>query len=281
MTTCESCVTRNAAAGVESTPDNVAHYVGEANRSPAERSAEHLQDLKDKKEDSHMWAHKLLEHPDEEEVKFSMKVLKKHSSAFQRQVMEAVVIEMRQNGNILNSKSGYNRCLIPRLSVSVGDRVQEEIVRKTDYNTADVDNILSKERCRKKVRYRTDDDEDKDGGADTPTTAPAAEPPLNKRRKYKPQRLVQNKSSKMPEEKKGKDKEGLESLEKKDSHDQQEPVNSQHNLRKDGQASNSDQKYFPLFSQSIARSSEVKREKGRPRKPKIIPKYLIIFAPKF
>ena len=155
--------------------------------------------------------------------------------------------------------------------MSVGDRVQEEIVRKTDYNPADVDNILAKERCRKKVRHRTDDDEDKDGGADTPTTASVAEPPLNKRRKYKPQRLVHNKSSKMPEENHSKDKEGLESLEKKDSHDQQEPVNSQQYLRKDGQTSNSDQKYFPLFSQSIARSSEVKREKGRPRKPKITP----------
>ena len=54
LTTCESCVTKNAAAGVENTPENVAHYVGEAARSPAERSAEHLQDLKDKKEDSHM-----------------------------------------------------------------------------------------------------------------------------------------------------------------------------------------------------------------------------------
>ena len=165
MTTCESCVTRNAAAGVENTPENVAHYVGEAARSPAERSAEHLQDLKDKKEESHMWSHKLLEHPDEDEINFSMKVLKKHSSAFQRQVMEAVVIEMRQNGNILNSRSGYNRCLIPRLSVSVGDRVQEEIVRKADYNPADVDKILAAERCKKNVRHRTDDDEDKDGEA--------------------------------------------------------------------------------------------------------------------
>ena len=58
--------------------------------------------------------------------------------------MEAVVIEMRQkDGNILNSRSGYNRYLIPRLSVSVGDRVQEEIVRKADYNPADVDKILA------------------------------------------------------------------------------------------------------------------------------------------
>ena len=129
ITTCENCKANNAAAGVPDTPENVAHYVGEAARSPAERAAEHLQDLKDKKEESHMWAHKLLADPEEEDVSFSMKVVKKHTSAFQRQVMEAVLIEVRQNDYILNSRSGYNRCLIPRLSVSVGDRVQEEVVK--------------------------------------------------------------------------------------------------------------------------------------------------------
>ena len=77
------------------THENVAHYIGEAARIPTERSAEHLQDLRDQKEESHMWAHKLLAHPEEEMVSFSMKVIKKHTSAFQRQVMEAVLIEIR------------------------------------------------------------------------------------------------------------------------------------------------------------------------------------------
>ena len=48
--------------------------------------------------------------------------------------MEAVLIEVRQNDYILNSRSGYNCCLIPRLSVSVGDRVQEEVVKRNDYH---------------------------------------------------------------------------------------------------------------------------------------------------
>ena len=34
-----------------------------------------------KKEDSHIWKHKTLEHPDEE-VTFTMKVIKKHHSSF-------------------------------------------------------------------------------------------------------------------------------------------------------------------------------------------------------
>ena len=66
QTTCDTCRDRNAAAGVENTPENVGSYWGESYRSAAERSAEHLHDLEAKKEDSHMWKHKLLEHPEEE-----------------------------------------------------------------------------------------------------------------------------------------------------------------------------------------------------------------------
>ena len=158
-----------------------------------------------------------------------------------------------------------NRCLIPRLSVSVGDRVQEEIVRKADYNPADVDKILAAERGRKKVRHRTDDDEDTDGEAETPPTASVTQPP--KRRKYKPKKHVQNKPRMMPEERRSNDIVDSDSTEKKPSSDQQEPINVQNNLRMEGPDSNSDQKYFPLFSRNIVRS-EVKREKDRPRKSK-------------
>ena len=180
---------------------------------------------------------------------------------------------MRQkDGNILNSRSGYNRCLILRLSVSVGDRVQEEIVRRADYNPADVDKILAAERGKKKVRHRTDDDEEKDEEVET-STASVVQPPLNKRRKYKTKKHVPNKASIMPEVRNRTDMVGSDSSEQTQSHDQQEPVNVQHNLRREGPASNSDQKYFPLFSQSIA-CPEVKKGRGRPRKPnqiKIIP----------
>ena len=39
ITSCENCKANNAAAGVPDTIENVAHYVGEAARSPAERAA--------------------------------------------------------------------------------------------------------------------------------------------------------------------------------------------------------------------------------------------------
>ena len=120
--------------------------------------------------------------------------------------------------------------------------------------------------CKKKVRHRKDDDEDKDGEAENPTTASIAQPP--ERRKYKIQKQVQKDSRMMPEERKKKDKLDSDDSSEKKSLDQQEPSNAQHNLRREGPDSILDQKYFPLFSQSIARSSEDKREKDRPRKAK-------------
>ena len=54
-----------------------------------------------------------------------MKVLAKHKSAFERQVTEAVLIELGDDGRLLNSKGEFNRCVLPRLQVTVGEKVAE------------------------------------------------------------------------------------------------------------------------------------------------------------
>ena len=77
--------------------------------------------------------------------------------------MEAVLIEVRQNNYILNSRSGYNRCLIPRLSVSVGDRVQEEVVKRNDYNETFKYNKISDHFKPKPRRPNDSKDEGKSG----------------------------------------------------------------------------------------------------------------------
>ena len=142
QTTCDTCRARNAAAGLENTSENVGAYWGESHRSAAERSEEHLHDLRAQKEDSHMWKHKLLEHP-EEEVTFSMKVLKKHYSAFERMVTESTLITHNHNtSNILNSKSGYNRSCIPRLTVSMGQRVVADSLNNNDYTNEEVEEMM-------------------------------------------------------------------------------------------------------------------------------------------
>ena len=74
-----------------------------------------------------MLKHHSNKHQEEEgEISFTMKIIKQHKSSFSRQTHEAVMIEMMDKGNILNSKGGFNRCSIPRLVVMVGDREHED-----------------------------------------------------------------------------------------------------------------------------------------------------------
>ena len=108
-------------------------YFGESARTGYERGLEHMDDFKKEKEDSHMWKHQVLEHPGQEKVNFKMKIIKQHRSALQRQVHEAVLIQLNSGGEILNSKGEYNRCKLPRLAVMFGDmesNLEEEEKRK-------------------------------------------------------------------------------------------------------------------------------------------------------
>ena len=92
-----------------------ARFIGESARSAFERGQEHLEGYLKAREDSHMAKHKMLDHPGEE-VTFQMKVLAKHKSAFERQVTEAVLIEISDDGRLLNSSPG---------SMAVGKKVAE------------------------------------------------------------------------------------------------------------------------------------------------------------
>ena len=97
----------------------------------------------------------MMEHLDEEVV-FSMKVLKQHRSAFERQVIEAVLIEMEDDGSLLNSKGGFNRCALPRLQVVIGDKPAENEERLTAFH-----DILTSQQTqggkRKSVSKKTED----------------------------------------------------------------------------------------------------------------------------
>ena len=193
QTTCDICKQRNLEAGIEDTEENVAKYVGESNRSPAERCREHLNDLKEKREESHMYKHMMMEHPNTE-VTFTMKVIKRHKSALERQVHESVLIEMKQEeGSILNSKSGYNRCLIPRLSIMMGDRVQSEEVDKTSqvYTEEEVETIFT-DKARKNRKSR-----DRDRGENN--NNPPQNPPPLKRRKVKASKQLSLEKKLIPE----------------------------------------------------------------------------------
>ena len=90
-------------------------YVGESARSISERATEHWRDAEKGKDESHMQDHQLHSHAGEQPPNFAFRVVKKCKSSLERQVREAVRIQMR--GNVLNKQGVYNRCKLTRLVV--------------------------------------------------------------------------------------------------------------------------------------------------------------------
>ena len=117
-------------------------YYGETHCSARERGAQHDRDYKSKKEDSHMFKHLSECHNDDkiDDVRFGMSVIKQHFSSFSRQVQESVLIFL--DPHVLNSKSMYNRCQVPRLSVMVGDQVANDL-DQVRYDQVELDNELA------------------------------------------------------------------------------------------------------------------------------------------
>ena len=57
-----------------------------------------------------------------EEIEFGMRIVREARSAFERQIAESVQIQNQKRSNIiLNSKSEYNRCALPRLTANIGN----------------------------------------------------------------------------------------------------------------------------------------------------------------
>ena len=108
---CEKCLSDEKRSG-----GNASLYVGESARSLFERSCEHWQATSQKKEESHMHQHMVEEHSKEmDKPEFRFKVVKTFKSALDRQVAEAIRIEMR--GNVLNRRGEFNRCSLTRLGI--------------------------------------------------------------------------------------------------------------------------------------------------------------------
>ena len=96
-------------------------YVGESARSVFERAQEHWSDRMGQKEDSHMVKHWLDEHTDlPEPPPFKIKVISSFRDSLTRQISESVRIDLR-GGGVLNSKTEYSRCRLPRLTVDMDE----------------------------------------------------------------------------------------------------------------------------------------------------------------
>ena len=104
-------------------------YIGETGKSCFERGLQHLSDAAQLKPSSHILKHFLDSHENEklEEITFGMKIRYTARSAFERQIMESVLIQQESSAhNILNSKSEYNRCALPRVTTKLGEEEFEE-----------------------------------------------------------------------------------------------------------------------------------------------------------
>ena len=121
-------------------------YLGESHRSPYERGWEHLNDLTGISSDSHMVKHLVNNHEEDdfEDVKFGMKVIQYSTSSFTRQIKEGVMIQKeRKKHDILNSRSEFNRCSLPRLSTRLGEKDGGELEREMK-EIKDEDDLLEK-----------------------------------------------------------------------------------------------------------------------------------------
>ena len=69
---------------------------------------------------------------DPDEMKMGMKIHTFRKSAFERQVAEAVTIQqVQKNHHLMNSKSEYRACKIPRITIKMGDtEMYEETERR-------------------------------------------------------------------------------------------------------------------------------------------------------
>ena len=131
-------------------------YIGESSRSCFERGWEHQYDALNYKQGSHMLKHALTEHDGipPEEVKFLMRAMKFHTSAYSRQMHEAVAIQVNRGHNLLNSKAEYNRCALPRLTMKLGEKSVKELEKDLKEEKKKDDLLESKIKDLKRARQK-------------------------------------------------------------------------------------------------------------------------------
>ena len=150
--------------------------MGETARTTFERGGEHLNDLLSEVDGQPLWEHVKEDHERKYEKHwFKMKMTKKHHTALQRQIREALDIEGSGADIILNKKCEWNGSKIPRLRVEVGDTLEDE-KKEIGRNVGEKQKIKEKfssvkrkinkddpvqAQCRKKIKIKTSDSDTK------------------------------------------------------------------------------------------------------------------------
>ena len=84
-----------------------------------------------------------------------MRVLKYPKSAYERQIYESVQIQANRNQNILNGKSEFNRCSLPRIGLKLGDKEFKKMEREEKEELAKELKLEQKLKELKKLRGKT------------------------------------------------------------------------------------------------------------------------------
>ena len=95
-------------------------YWGETARTGYERGEEHLAGLESRYEKNSLWKHSHIHHGGTlEKEKLKMEIVESHRSPLNRQVHKGVELDINGADIIMNSKSEWNHCRIPRIVIEV------------------------------------------------------------------------------------------------------------------------------------------------------------------
>ena len=153
---CLECVSEGGpATNQERREQGASIYVGETARSLYERSSEHWQAAAMMKEESHMFKHAEESHKGDKLPQFNFKLVRSFKSALDRQIAEAIRIEMR--GAVLNRRGEYNRCSLTRLGVDWKWKEEWfkkslEVLQRTDVESHDLMEPVDNKRPGEKVK---------------------------------------------------------------------------------------------------------------------------------
>ena len=91
---------------------------------------------------------------DHKTLKFGMKALKFTKSSFERQILESVAIQNNRHPHLLNSRSEFNRCAVPRIMCKLGDKTSKKNKQEIESDMAKEDAQVNKIRELNKERNK-------------------------------------------------------------------------------------------------------------------------------
>ena len=77
-------------------------------------------------------------------LQFGMRVINYTKSSFERQILESVEIQKNRHHHLLNSRSEFNRCAVPRLMCKLGDKTFKKNELEIEQDMAREENQVSK-----------------------------------------------------------------------------------------------------------------------------------------